>query len=164
MKNQTLLLALCVPLLFLLPACQPGGAHDHHHATEVNLDTVKAQIVALEAAYAAASNANDVEGIAQFYAADAQSLADGEATWVGKDAIKAGLKRDMDSDSTGGTISFETTGVWAAGNLAVETGTSTVKDSTGNVTESGKYMALYELRDGKYVCIRDIWNDDAPKK
>lgn len=163
MKNLTLFLALCVPFVFLLTACQSGDAHVHS-ATAVNVDSVKAQIVALENAYAVAANANDVDGIAKFYAADAQSLADGEPTWVGLDAIKAGLKRDMEMDSTGGTVSFATTDVWAAGNLAVETGTSTVKDSTGNVIDSGKYMALYELRDGKYVCIRDMWNDDAKKK
>lgn len=164
MKNHTLLLALCVPFLFLLPACETGEGHDHDDAAAVNLDSVKAQIMAMEDAYAVASNAKDADGVAKYYAADAESMADGEPTRVGMDAIKAGIQREMDTDTTGGTISFATTGVWASGNYAVETGTSTVKDSTGNVLHSGKYMTLFELRDGKYIAIRDIWNSDAPKK
>lgn len=157
-------MVLSVPFLLLLPSCEMGEGHDHDHAAEVNLDSVKAQIMALEDGYAAADNANDVDGVAKYYSADAESLADGEPTRVGMDAIKAGIKRDMETDTLNGTISFATTGVWAAGNYAVETGTSTVKDSTGNVLRTGKYMSLFELRDGKYICIRDIWNDDAPNK
>ena len=70
----------------------------------------------------------------------------------------------MESDTTGTTISFEVTGVWACDNYATETGTSTVKDKSGNVVETGKYMTLFEKRNGKYIAIRDIYNRDAPKK
>jgi ketosteroid isomerase-like protein len=159
MKKFNLLWALALPVIFLFPACE--SAHDHEDDTAINMDSVRVQIEAMEAAYAAASNAKDVEGVAAYYAADAQSLAANEPTWVGIDAIKAGIKKDMEEDSSGTTISFTTTGLWAAGNYVIETGTSTNKDSTGAVKASGKYMSLFELRDGKYVCIRDIWNSDS---
>jgi len=31
------------------------------------------------------------------------------------------------------------------------------------VAASGIYMSIFEKRDGKYVCIRDIWNSDMPE-
>lgn len=158
MNRTTFFWALLIPFIGLLQSCQQGATHEHHH--EVNQDSVKMKIQAMEAAYATADNAKDVDGVAAYYAADAQSLADGEPTRVGMDAIKAGIKKDMDSDTANTTISFEITGIWAAGNYATETGTSTVKDSSGNVVATGKYMTLFELRDGKYVAIRDIWNSD----
>jgi ketosteroid isomerase-like protein len=162
MNQLKFLLALLVPAFFILQSCQPAATHEH--APELNQDSVKAQIVALENNYAKASNARNVDGVAAYYASDAQSLAPGEPTRVGMDAIKAGIKKEMDNDSLGNTISFETTGVWASGNYATETGTSTVKDKDGKVVTTGKYMTLFELRDGKYIAIRDMWNNDAPRK
>jgi ketosteroid isomerase-like protein len=143
-------------------ACAP--AETHEHAAAINIDSVKAQIMAMEEAYAVAENANDVDGVAAYYANDAESLADNEPTRVGIDAIKAGIKKDMDMDTLGHVVSFTTTGVWADGKYATETGTSTVKDKEGNVVRTGKYITLFELRDGKYVAIRDMWNSDAPAK
>ena len=43
----------------------------------------------------------------------------------------------------------------------IEIGKSIDTDSDGNET-TGKYMSIFENRDGKLVCIRDIFNSDAP--
>jgi len=162
MNQRHVFWVLLSPALFLFNGCAP--AETHSHAPEINQDSVKAQIIALENGYAIASNARNVDGVAAYYAADAQSLAANEPTRVGMDAIKAGIKMEMDSDTTGHVISFETTGVWAAGNYATETGTSTIKDKEVKVVFTGKYMTLFEHRDGKYIAIRDIWNSDMPEK
>jgi len=162
MKKLHFLWVLLAPATFLISSCKE--ATPQTETVEINMDSVRAEIVNLENAYAIASNAKDVEGVAVYYADDAHSLANNEPTWEGKDAIRAGLKRDFDKDTMGFTVSFNTTGVWAGGDYATETGTSTVKDKEGKVVMTGKYMTLFELRDGKYVAIRDIWNDDAPKK
>jgi ketosteroid isomerase-like protein len=162
MNQPKLVWVLLAPIVLMFLSCQPAA--DSGQAAAVDTDAVKAQIEAMEAAYAVASNAKDVDGVVAYYASDAQSLAENEPTRVGMDAIKAGIKKDMDADTTGHTISFAVTGVWAGGDYATETGTSTVKDKDGNVVETGKYMTLFELRDGKYVAIRDIWNSDAPSK
>jgi len=150
-------MAVLAAILFL-PACQAPPAHDH--APEVNLDTVRAIIDALEIDYARASNANDVEGILKYYAADAQIFSMEEGTQVGTDAIRAGLEKQFASDTSNNTVAFTVTGVWAAGNLAVETGSSTTTDASGAVVNTGKYMVLYELRDGKYLAIREMHMDD----
>jgi len=162
MNQRNVLWVLLAPALFMFNSCAPAATHEH--PPELNQDSVKIQIVALEEAYAVASNAKNVDGVAAYYAADAESMANNEPTRVGMDAIKAGIKKEMESDTTDGTISFTTTGIWAAGNYATETGTSTVKDKDGNVIRTGKYMTLFELRNGKYIAIRDMWNDDAPAK
>lgn len=160
MNQRNFLWVLLVPALFMFNSCATGETNEH--TAEINMDSVKAQIMAMESAYAVADNANDVDGVAAYYAADAESMADNEPTRVGMDAIKAGIKKDMAADTAGHTVAFATTGVWAAGNYATETGTSTVTNKEGKVVSTGKYMTLFELRDGKYVAIRDIWNSDAP--
>lgn len=162
MKPRHFYWVLLAPVVLLLPSCQQGTTAGH--AAEINQDSVKMKIEAMENAFAVASNAKNVEGVAVYYAADAHSLAANEPTRVGIDAIKEGIRKDMAADTMGNTISYTVTGVWAAGKYATETGTSTSKDKEGKVVNTGKYMTLFELRDGKYVAIRDIWNDDKPKK
>ncbi len=162
MNQLRMFWVLLLPVVFLLPACQPAATHDQSAA--VNVDSVKAQIEGMEMAYAKAMNAKDADGVAVYYASDAQSLASNEPTRVGQKAILEGLKKDLSMDTTGNTVAYATTGVWADGKYAVETGTSTVSDKDGKVVSTGKYMTLFELRDGKYIAIRDIWNSDAPEK
>lgn len=162
MKNSTYRwVLLLLPALFLLPSCKEVDATVTVNESAINMDSVKMQITAMENAYAAASNAKDVEGVAKYYANDAESLADNEPTRVGIDAIKAGIKKDFDADTMGTVTSFAVTGVWADGKYATETGTITNKAPDGTLKSTGKYMTLFELRDGKYVAIRDIWNMDA---
>ncbi len=160
MKLRTLFWMLLAPTIFLFQSCKPASTQVH--VAEINMDSVKMEIAALEANFAKASNAKDIDGVAAYYTSDAESLAPDEPTRVGMDAIKAGIKREMERDTFGTTIAFTTTGVWAAGNYVTETGTMQSKDKEGKVAYSGKYMTLFELRDGKYVAIRDIWNSDAP--
>jgi len=138
MKQRTFLWALLAALPFFLPSCAPHEAGEHGHEHAVNLDTVRAAIQKMENAYAVAENAKDVEAVAVYYANDAQSLANDEPTRVGSDAIKAGIKKNFEEDTMGLTVSFEVTGVWAAGNYATETGTSTYKDKDGKVVSTGK--------------------------
>lgn len=150
---------LLASAIFMLPACQQ--AETHSHAPEINVDSVKAQIMALEEGYANAMNAKDVDGVMKYYAADAESYGDGEPVRTGADAIRAGIQEDMADDTSGHTVAFTVTGVWAAGNIAVETGTSASTNKDGAVVSTGRYMVLFELRDGKYVAIREMYNDDV---
>lgn len=127
----------------------------------VDVEQVKQEIMAMEKAYQEAENANDVEGILPYYADDAHSMPPNEATRKGKDAIRKAMEANMDPENSN-TIKFETIDVWAADDLAVETGAYTLTDTDGNVLDKGKYMSLFEKREGKYVSIRDIWNSDMP--
>jgi ketosteroid isomerase-like protein len=95
-----------------------------------------------------------------YYADDAVSMVNNAPIAVGHDALLKMLQENIDRDTTNATESFEVVDIFAAGDLVVETGKATFKDADGNVTKTGKYMSLFEKRDGRYVCIRDIYNDD----
>jgi uncharacterized protein (TIGR02246 family) len=160
MKRTLLLLVLVAPVLLFLPACEGEHKETEHQAEQIDMEAVKAEIQAMEDAFAVADNAKDADAVVAYYADDAQSLAYNAPTDIGKEAIKASVMKNFEKDTMGYTVSFEVTGVWAAGDYATETGTSKTVDKDGNVVYTGKYMTLFEKRDGKYVAIRDCYNRD----
>jgi uncharacterized protein (TIGR02246 family) len=126
-----------------------------------DLAAARAEIEAMEQAYATAQNARDVEAILVYYADDAQRLEPGKAPVVGKDAIRASLAESLaDSMMIGATMSATTLDVFAEGNLAVETGSWMMSKPDGS-SMTGKFVSVFEKREGKYVCIRDTWNMEA---
>ena len=131
----------------------------------LNIADVKAEIIAIEKGYSDASTNNDVDGVLAYYSEDAKSLAPNEVLRAGKSEIRAATLKEMEDDE-GNVSVMEVQNVWAAGEIAVEVGTYTVTDSEGQLVSLGKYMSLFEKIDGKYVCVRDIWNSDfqAPER
>ena len=150
------MLSLIGFLLFTI-ACKTAPVE----APALDLAQIRTEIQAMEDAYALGQNAKDVAAIMPYYAGDAVSLPDEHPPVSGADAIMAYLKEDLLADTLGYSSSFEVIDLFTDGRYVVETGKSTVKDSTGAVISTGKYMSLFEKRDGKYVCIRDIFNTDA---
>ena len=159
MKQLTLFCALSAAI-FYLSACEKPSAHVE--VQSMNMDSVKMQIDNMEKAYADASNRRDVDGVVVYYADDAISYPPNEAPVSGKEAITARLRNVMQSDTSGNIVTLTSTGVWASGNYATETGTWKDSDKNGNVLGTGNYMTLFELRNGKYAAIRDMWNRDSP--
>ena len=114
----------------------------------------------MENAWAAALNAKDLNSLMAMYADDAVVMPNNAPTVAGKAAIQKHQEQEFATMTAGNTISFETKDVFGDGNVVTEVGTTTVKDASGKVTRTGKYMAVYEKRDGKYLCIREIYNND----
>jgi len=131
-----------------------------HDSAKPDLAQIRTEIQALENAYAAGLNAKNASAVIMYYADDAISMVNNAPIAVGHDAILKMVQDEIASDTTNTTVSFEVVDVFASGDLVVETGKATYTDQTGNVTKTGKYMSLFEKRDGRYVCIRDIYNDD----
>lgn len=129
--------------------------------TKPDLAAIKAEIQAIETAFAAADNARDVNAILAFYSDDAVTMGPGEPMTVGKAAIQKSIESGFAKSAAGSTVAYDVLEVFGDGNTVTEVGKSTRKDATGKVTYTGKYMAIWEKRDGKYVCIRDIGNSDA---
>ncbi len=151
---HTLLMGLFV--LLIVSACQTPQAETE----ELDMDAIRAEIQAMEDAYAVAANAKDAEAEVAYYADDANSLTPNKPTLVGKAAILANTKEQMAKDTTeGGSIRFEIVDLYASGDLVVEVGKSISTDADNNET-TGKYVSIFEKRDGKYICIRDIYNRD----
>lgn len=153
-KQSTFLLAF-IAAIFL--GCQAPEQQE----TAINLDEVRKDFQDKENTYAEGQNTKNADAIMAYYSDDAQSLPTGEPTVVGKEAIRARIEKQLAEDESGNSISFEVVEVFADGDLAIEIGRSVITDPEGNVVSTGKYMSLFEKRDGEYVCIRDIWNSDS---
>ena len=149
------LFAIVAMLIFAVSACNQAP----EAPAALDMDALKAEIQALEDAYAAAENAKDVESILAYYADDAVNMPANEPIVVGKEAIRERLTRDLGNEDRHGSISFKVESIMAAGDLLVEAGSSIYTSEDGEQS-MGKYISVFEKRDGKYVCIRDIWNSD----
>jgi len=163
MKPQSIFSLICM-LLFCAYSCTPPADEEAPAAAAVpalDLTQVKAEIQAMEDAYAAGLAAKDAEAVVAYYADDAVSMGNNEPSSVGKAAILERIKADIAADTTGGSVVFEVQEIMAAGDYIIEVGKSTSTDADGNQT-NGKYVSILEKRNGKYVCIRDIYNEDAP--
>ncbi|GHB85713.1 YybH family protein [Persicitalea jodogahamensis] len=124
----------------------------------------RAEIEAVETAWAEAINTKNLEAMMELYADDAVSMPNDAPTLVGKEAIRAYQEKDFASTQREGTISFETMDVFPMGDQVLEVGKSTFQHASGNKSTTGSYMALFEKRDGKYVCIREIYNEDQKEE
>ena len=133
-------------------------------APVVDKDQIKTELQAMEDAFAAAFNSVKAEDIA-YYADDATNYSQNKSPLVGKAAIDKSLKKDV-AESKGSKIAFAVVDIFPSsdGNQVVEIGSYKVTDSTNTVKSSGHYMSLFEKRDGKYVCIRDMGASDMPKE
>ena len=165
--KKTILLVICLSSVLLFASCQEAEKKETPAAATVaepakpDLTQIRSEIVAIEDAWAAAQNAKDINALMALYADDAVSMPDGEPMVTGKDAIKKKQEADFAKPSTYASIAFETMDVYAQGNVATEVGRSMYKDAAGKITGGGKYIAVYEKRDGKYLCIREIYNTDS---
>jgi uncharacterized protein (TIGR02246 family) len=156
-------LSLCT---LLFAACQqaPEPKPAVQEAPKPDMAKVKAEIQAVNNAWAAASNARDAAAILAFYADDAISMNDDKPMMVGKAAITKDSETWFAKSKEGSTVSYETMDVFGDETRVTEIGKITTKDAAGKVTYTGKYMAVWEKRDGKWLTIRDISNDDEKEK
>jgi len=129
-----------------------------------DLVKLKAEIQALESSWAAADNTRNGNAIAAFYADDAMSLSNNKPMLMGKSAIQKDIAESLAKRAKGSTVSYDVMDVFGNENTATEVGKTTVKDATGKVISTGKYMAIWEKRNGKFICVRDIYNDDVKEK
>jgi uncharacterized protein (TIGR02246 family) len=129
-----------------------------------DLTKLKAEIQALENSWAAADNARNAKAVAAFYADDAISLANNKPMLVGQAAILKDIEENMAKRAKGSTVSYDIMDVFGDENTVTEVGKATFKDAAGKIISTGKYMAVWEKRIGKFVCIRDIYNEDAKEK
>jgi uncharacterized protein (TIGR02246 family) len=174
MKKNNLYSIMAISIAFLLSAaaCDAPGKDTATKVTETikaevvkpDLAKIKAEIQVLNNAWAVASNARDIPTILAFYAEDAISMSDDKPMFVGKAAIRKDSETWFAKRKAGTTVSYETLDVFGDENLVTEIGTARSNDASGKLIYSGKYMAIWEKRDRKWLTIRDISNDDAKDK
>jgi len=145
--------------LLLLTACNVKKEE-----VTIDKEQIKNEIQAKENEFAAVYNAGEMRNIG-YYAEDAISFTQNSAPLVGKPAIVEYLKANIDSLAKSNKISFTTNEVFVSsdGNQVVEFGYYKV-DSADVTIGSGSYMSLFEKRDGKYFCVRDMSASDGSVK
>jgi ketosteroid isomerase-like protein len=170
--NLCSLVAICIALSVFTVACNAPTNDAATKAAETaktvvaqpDMAKIKAEIKAIEDAWAAASNAKDVATIVGFYADDAISMNDDKPMLVGKAAIQKAVEEEMARHKDNEKVVFETLDLYGNENCVTEVGKTTVTNNAGKVIYTGKYMAVWEKRNGKWLTIRDMVNDDAKEK
>jgi len=153
-KKVTNLLGLAT--LMVLGGIQSSGADP---AAEL------AALQAVDDAWVKAINAGDADTMATLYDEHAVLLPPGAPAAKGRAAIRAffakmapaaakdGLAFSLDPKPAGG----------AHGDFGWMSGAYVLKDKTGHVLDTGKYLSVSRKKDGKWLYVRDTWNSDAPE-
>ena len=148
-KFQTV---ICIAAsVFIISACS-----NEKGAATIDLEKAKAEIQAMENAYAAAEKAKDVDKIVVYYSDDAITYGRGRMPEIGKEAIKAGHVKRLAEDTTGNTSVYKVVDLFGEGNMLVEIGSWTSLNPAGEEVDKGHYMSYFQKRDGKWVCVRDM--------
>jgi len=158
MKNTTVKGLLLVGIITAMFACETKK--EESTAVVIDKEQIKKEIQAKEDEFAALYNEGVIKDIG-YYADDAITFLQNRPALVGKEAIVEFLKSDISTSSN--KISFKTNEVFVSndGNMVVEVGHFTVVDSTNTGINKGNYMSLFEKRNGKYVCVRDMSASDV---
>jgi uncharacterized protein (TIGR02246 family) len=167
-KNYFQIASACIALSLFSVACTSSAKQEATSSEMVaepvtakpDMAAIKAEIQAVETAFAAADNAGDVNAILAFYSDDAVSMGSGNPMAVGKAAIQKEMEESFAKRPEGTSVKYEVLDVFGDENTVTETGKAIRKDASGKVISNGKYMAIWEKRDGKYICVRDISNSD----
>lgn len=159
MKNKILNSIVFMTILACVIGCKPKTQE-----VAVDKEQIKNDIQAMENKMAEMYNNRELRG-EEYYADDATSFSQNKPPLTGKVAIDKSIEEDLKSFVKGNQIAFVANDVFPStdGNQVVEVGSYRVSDSTATPIYTGNYMALFEKREGKYVCIRDMAASDRPK-
>lgn len=165
-KKNYLLTSLWMFVAALMIGCNSSETKPAEAAAPAapDMGKVKTEIQAVENAWAAAENAGDVKAMAALYTEDAVSMPRNKPMISGREAILKDMEAGEATRDKSMTTTYTVLDVFGDENTVTETGSAIRKDSTGKVAYSGKYMAIWVKRNGKYLCIRDIGNSDAKEK
>ena len=157
MNNKTVTVVLLGGIIATIFACNTKNE------VVIDKEQVKKEIQTKEDEFAGLYNSGDLKNIG-YYADDATSFFQNRPPLIGRESIAEFLKSAImfKSDS----IAFKTKDVFISsdGNQVVEIGYYKVLDSTNTPINTGNYMSLFEKRNGKYVCVRDMSASDMPDR
>jgi len=122
---------------------------------------IKAEIIALEKSYDTYYNAGDLNNLITLYADDAIRLPNNQTIISGKEAIKKEMETEQANKKKGITSTSETTDVFGDETTVTEIGKTIRKDASGKVKSTGKYITIWKKVNGKFLTVREMWNDDA---
>jgi len=106
--------------------------------------------------------AGDADAMAALYAEDAVLSPPGAPMARGRAAIREFLAGDIAAAQAAG-IKFNpgaSPEFAVSGDMGWEWNTFTVTDGSGATVDTGKYVTVYQRKDGNWAIVRDIWNSD----
>jgi uncharacterized protein (TIGR02246 family) len=123
-----------------------------------------AALQAVDQRWLKAYTASDADTLASLYDEQAVLLPPGAPSASGRAAIRVFLGKDAAESAKAGVVlgmgAKPAGGV--SGNMGWQSGTYTVKDKTGKIVDSGKYLSVSVKKDGQWLYVRDTWNSDGP--
>lgn len=163
MKTKIVNSIVFIAIVAFVIGCKPKSEE-----VVVDKEQIKNEIQAIENKMAEMFNDRNVEA-EEYYANDATSFSQNKPPLVGKAAIEKSIKDDLARFPKGYQIAFVVNDIFPSndGIQVVEIGNYRVSDSTSAPLYTGNYIAVFEKREGKYVCIRDMSASDKnedPKK
>ena len=138
--------AVAAAALVTLVACQPAPPDT---AAE------KSEIQKVNVAWGEGFNAGDADAVANLYWEDAVVLAPGVPAAQGRAAIRELMANDIASAKAAGLTNniAQASEIGVSGDLAWQNGTFTVTDASGTTIDVGKYVSVFQKRDGKWLMI-----------
>jgi ketosteroid isomerase-like protein len=122
-----------------------------------------AALEAVDQQWQKAYNAGNADALASLYDERAVLLPPGAPAVSGRAAIKAYFAKDTEASQKAGVTfalgSKPAGGV--SGDMGWQSGTYVVKDKSGKVLDTGKYLSVSTKKGGKWLYVRDTWNSDG---
>jgi len=122
-----------------------------------------AALHAVDQTWVKAYNAGDADTVASLYDENAVLLPPDAPAASGRGAIRAFLAKDIAESAKAGLVTSlgakPVAGV--SGDLGWASGTYAVKDKSGKVVETGKYLSVSRKKGGKWLYVRDTYNSDG---
>ena len=161
MKTKIFMGGLLAAILILSIACGQQKEKAAVAIPPINADQIKLEIQAIENNFANAFNTRNADSLT-YYADDATSFFNDQLPLVGKATIHKYIMGELARFPKGGKISFETKEVHISsdGNQVVEVGKFLMVDSLNVKINNGNYISLFQKRNDKYLCIRDMSSDE----
>ncbi|HYC39502.1 MAG TPA: nuclear transport factor 2 family protein [Chitinophagaceae bacterium] len=155
--SSKLQLTLLAVIALIISACNTKNAD-----TKIDMDKTRAEIQAMEDAYAAGEKAKDADKVVAYYSDDAVSYNRNEEPTSGKKAIRDRTAKRLNEDTSGNYNVYKVVDLFGNDKMLVEIGSWSEKTSSGAEKDHGYYMSYFEKRNGKWVCVRDMNVSSTP--
>jgi ketosteroid isomerase-like protein len=126
-----------------------------------DLGAAKKTIDSINVVFGNMVSKGDSVGLASLYTSDAKFMMPNAPTVSGRSAIQSAFAGLFAAMGTPG-LTLTSNDVWGTEELLTEVGSYTMTDKTGKQIETGKYIDLWKMEDGKWKLHRDIFNSDLP--
>jgi uncharacterized protein (TIGR02246 family) len=152
--NRTICVTTLAAVLSIL-----GGCAGNSGPADTSAD-VKAMHDATDA-WVAAYNAGDVDKIVALYAEDGIMMPPDSTSLKGHQAMKEYLASNIAQSKAGGFgFALDADDASVTGDMGWHSGAFHVTDAKGATAATGKYVEVWHKADGKWLMVRDIWNND----